>query len=495
MKLQDLFQQFTCDLGLLGSTEATSICFDSRKLTKGCVFIAIRGAKSDGHQFLVQAAEKGAVALVIEDRSRVAADYKGAVVTVKDARQALNILAAKFFGEPGRNLFCIGVTGTNGKTSITLLSEAILDYAGTSTGVIGTIDSHLGKKVWPTELTTPDPLQLQQTLAEFRAAGARAVAMEVSSIGLVQSRSDAVPFDVAIFTNLSRDHLDYHGDMESYFQAKRKLFSTLLPNSGKAEAVAVINADDDYGQRLIEEKASRIWTYGLSESCDLAITPLDQGFFGSRFRLKTPRGSQDFQIRSPGLHNVYNTTAAIGASLACGVSLNNAASALLKFPGVRGRLESVENTKDLHVFVDYAHTNGALETVLRQLNVIRDVSMAKNKIITVFGCGGDRDRGKRPLMMKAAAEGSDLVVLTSDNPRHEAPEAILKEALQGASAADIGKRIFSILDRRQALAQAFELAQPGDVVLIAGKGHETYQQIGDVKHPFDDVSVAKELLN
>ncbi len=480
--------------GALSAHDVTSICFDSRKLEKNCVFVAIRGTKADGHAFLNEAAAQGAIALVVEDESRVPAGYEGAVVVVDDARVALNRLAAFYYGSPAEKLFMIGVTGTNGKTTTTHMIEAIMNKAGKPTGVIGTIDHHLGAKVWKTDLTTPDPLSFQKRLREFADLGAHAVALEVSSIGLRQARVDAVPFDVAIFTNLSRDHLDYHSDMEDYFQAKRRLFVELLKASGKSPKRAVINIDDEHGRRLANELGSEAWSFGTDPQATLRFEILEQGFFGTRFRLHTPVGGQEFSIRMTGLHNVYNAAGAVGAALIAGVDLQRAAEALNALSGVKGRLEAVPNSRGLYVFVDYAHTDGAIETVLKYLNGIRTAAGLKNKIITVFGCGGDRDRGKRPLMMKAALSGSDLVVLTSDNPRNENPESIIQDALAGAPPDSVNRTVFAVVDRREGIRKAIELASEGDVILIAGKGHEDYQQIGSEKFPFSDVDVAKEIL-
>lgn len=480
--------------GRFSDQEVTSICFDSRKLEKDCIFVAIRGTKVDGHAFLTEAVAKGAIALVVEDASRVPSAFEGAVAVVSDTRVALNQLAARYFAFPAEKLFAVGVTGTNGKTTITHMIEAILNKAGKPTGVIGTIDHHLGTKVWPAELTTPDPLSFQKRLKEFVDLGAKAVALEVSSIGLRQARVDAVPFDVAVFTNLSRDHLDYHADMEDYFQAKRRLFVELLKTSSKSGKRAVVNIDDEAGRRLLNELGSEAWSYGAIDGATLRFEVIEQGFFGSRFRLHTPSGVGEFSIRMTGLHNVYNAAAAVGAALTAGVDLKTAAEALSGLNGVKGRLEAVPNAKGLHVFVDYAHTDGAIETVLKYLNGIREAAGLKNKIITVFGCGGDRDRGKRPLMMKAAVNGSDLVVLTSDNPRTEDPESIIQDALAGAPKDALNRTVFTVVDRREGIRKAIELADPGDVVVIAGKGHEDYQQIGTVKYPFSDVEVAREIL-
>jgi UDP-N-acetylmuramoyl-L-alanyl-D-glutamate--2,6-diaminopimelate ligase len=489
----------------------TQLSFDSRNLRPGSVYFAIRGGKSDGHLYLPQAAANGAICLIVEDTSLVPHDFSGVVMNVKNSRVALNQLASRAEGEPSKELFCLGVTGTNGKTTTTYLAEKILNTSGRGTGVIGTINHHYGTRIWETEMTTPDPVAFQKRLREFRNLGATAVALEASSHALTQARVDEVAFDVAIFTNLSRDHLDYHRDMDDYYRAKQKLFVELLVKSPKKNKHAIINGDDAYGAKLISDlRAAKgasslvIWAYGENLTAQknaapqLAFTVLDQGFHGSRFRLDTPLGACEFHIRMPGLHNVYNAVAAIGAGMAAGVSLPMAAVALENLGGVRGRLESVENERGLFVFVDYAHTDDALRTVLQYLAEIRRKNGLQNRIITVFGCGGDRDRGKRPLMMQAAQENSDLVVLTSDNPRNEDPLSIMDDAFSDASIEAKGTAVpaavFKEVDRRRAIEVAIGLAQPGDVVLIAGKGHENYQQIGQRKYPFDDVSVAKEFL-
>lgn len=498
--LLSIFPQARWRAPEVANREVATICFDSRKLASDSVFVAIRGSKVDGHKFLDDAAEAGAIAIVVEEEI-VPSRFKGAIVRVDNSRDALNQLAARFYGQPSEKLFTVGVTGTNGKTTTTHMIEAILNAAGRPTGVIGTIDHHLmlssGLKVWPTELTTPDPLEFQKRLFEFSEAGAKAVALEVSSIGLRQSRTDEVSFDAAVFTNLTRDHLDYHKDMEDYFQAKRRLFTELLEKSGKPRPTAIVNGDDSYGVRLVEDmrgKKATVWSYGIGNDLHLGFRVLEQGFFGTRFHMRTPVGEREFKIAMPGLHNVYNAAGAVGAALVAGVSLDSCARSLESLLGVKGRLEPVANDKGLFVFVDYAHTDDAIATVLRSLGKVREEAGLKNKIITVFGCGGDRDKGKRPLMMKAAMKGSDLVVVTSDNPRTEEPEAIIRDALAGVEAGALAKTVFSVTDRKLGIRKATELARPGDVIVIAGKGHEDYQIIGTLKHPFSDVEAVKEIL-
>ncbi len=495
MTLRELFSIFpTAKLGAFADEHVSSLCFDSRKLEPKCVFVAIKGGKSDGHDYLVLAAEKGALALVVQDESKVPKDFLGSVLVTQNPREALNKLAAFYFGEPAKSMFCVGVTGTNGKTTTTYMAEAIFAEAGKPAGVVGTINHHFQDHIWKTEMTTPDPVSFQERLKQFKDLGAKTVALEVSSHALDQARVDEVPFDVAVFTNLSRDHLDYHKDMDEYFEAKNKLFRDLLSRSTKPQPTAVINDEDSYAKRIGTASRVRRWTYGPSAHCDLQYTILSQGFGGTKFLLKTPFGSAEFQLLMVGLHNVANACGAIGAALAADIPLATCVSALAKLRGVNGRLEAVPNPKGVHVFVDYAHTDDALHTVLHYLNDIRRQSGISNKLITVFGCGGDRDKGKRPLMAKAAMAGSDLVVLTSDNPRTEDPEKILDDAMASAPEGSLGNKLCRDADRNRGIQKALDLAAPGDVVLIAGKGHEDYQQIGITKIPFSDFNVVKEIL-
>ncbi len=495
MRVQELLAILpSVKTGDSSSAEVSGLVFDSRKIEPGCVFVAIRGGKADGHAFLGEAEAKRAAAIVVEDASRVPSTFRGHVAVVQDSREALNRLAARYFGEPAKNLFCVGVTGTNGKTTTTYMIEAIFEAGGIPAGVIGTIDHHFRGNVWKTEMTTPDPLAFQERLSQFVQHGAKAVALEVTSHALRQARVDEVPFDVAIFTNLTRDHLDYHSGMDDYFDAKTKLFRDLLPRSSKPVKTAVINGDDEYGKRLVQEtRGAKIWKYGKGPDNELRFGVLGSGFGGTRFRLKTPMGSKEFHLRLVGEHMVSNACAAVGAGLAAGIPLSVCRNALNELNGVKGRLEAVSNKKGIHVFVDYAHTDDALATVLFHLNGIRKSSGANGRIITVFGCGGDRDRGKRPLMMKAALERSDLVVLTSDNPRTEDPERILNDA-EAAAPSSEKSRIYREVDRKKGIAKALELADPGDVVLIAGKGHEDYQIVGTTRHPFSDFDVVREIL-
>jgi UDP-N-acetylmuramoyl-L-alanyl-D-glutamate--2,6-diaminopimelate ligase len=474
--------------------DVAGITNDSRVAAKGFVYVAIRGHARDGHDFLPEVCRQGAIGVVVEDRAKVPVDFQGAVVVVPDTRVALDELSAHYHGRPADKLFCVGVTGTNGKTSTTYLVEAVLNRFGWMTGVLGTVNHHCGPRVWESQLTTPDPLVLHKRLAEFRAMGAEAAAFEVSSHALAQRRVDDLPFDVAVFTNLTRDHLDYHLDMEGYFAAKERLFREVLGASRKAQVWAVVNADDSWARKLQVSERARVWTYGQSTGADFRFTVREQSFNGTVFTVKTPRGDEQIVLPLPGLHNVYNATAAIAVGCAAGASLETCRDAVAGFMGVPGRLERVPNNMGLHVFVDYAHTDDALKTVLGALNEVRRAGKLDSRILTVFGCGGDRDRGKRPLMGQAALAGSDLVFVTSDNPRSEDPNAIIREIAAGLPSGAVDQTVFLEVDRRQAIARALQSARVGDVILIAGKGHENYQIIGSEKRPFSDIEVASSWL-
>ena len=492
MKLARLFSVFPeLRWGDSASLDVSEVTQDSRQAKPGAVFVAIRGTAADGHQYLEKAAQAGCTALVVEDDRGIPASYRGAVVKVASTRVALDILAQRFYGEPAQKLFCVGVTGTNGKTTVTYMVECILTKFGWPTGVLGTIDHHLGEHRWPSALTTPDPLTLQRRLKEFVALGAGAAAFEVSSHALDQSRADSLPFAVGIFTNLTRDHLDYHLTMEKYFAAKERLFLELLGRHPRT-AVAVLNGDDEWIRKVRVREGVTTWWYGRAHA-DLTFRVLKQDLNGSVFHLSTPRGTTEVSLPCPGLHNVYNATAAIGAALAAGVSLNTATEALSTFYGAPGRLEKVPNSRGLHIFVDYAHTDDAVRTVLRALVQSRSESRGTGRVLTVFGCGGDRDRGKRPLMAQAACEFSDVVIVTSDNPRTENPRAIIEEICKGVPAGWAGQLLIEE-DRRAALAMALQTAHEGDVILVAGKGHEDYQIIGDRRTAFSDRGVLLELM-
>ncbi len=491
MRLAQAFSIFSSlRLGENPTQEVSQIIFDSRQVEKSSIFVAVRGEKVDGHKHIQQACDRGAVGLVVEDSSYVPSDYSGGVAIVPDSRKALNEMASHFYGSPSEKLFVVGVTGTNGKTTTTNMVERVLNEYGWATGVIGTIDHHFLDKVWASELTTPDPVAFHRRLSEFVALGAQAVCLEVSSHALVQSRVDEVQFDVAVFTNLTRDHLDYHHSMENYFQAKLKLFNELLAKSKKKNTYAVINSDDEVGARLTGLSSGKVISYGKRDS-QISFEILEMNYLGTRFEIHSNFGSAIFEIKMTGLHNVYNACAAIAVGLSAGATLETCAAGLRKLEGVNGRLQSISNSRGLHIFVDYAHTDDALRNSLSHLNQIRMQQAPKNRLICVFGCGGDRDKGKRPLMLKVAQELANLVIITNDNPRTEDPDQIVADII-GTN------KISAVLkvekDRMQAIHLAIDSATAGDAILIAGKGHEDYQIVGTQKLEFSDHKVVKEYL-
>jgi UDP-N-acetylmuramoyl-L-alanyl-D-glutamate--2,6-diaminopimelate ligase len=477
--------------GVISSMEVSGVFVDSRKIVDRGVFVAIKGGSADSHNFLKEVITKNPAALVVQDITKVPTEFKGIVLPVENSREALDMLASRFYEDPSRRLFMFGVTGTNGKTSCTYIFEHIFNNIGFPTGVIGTINHHLKEKVWATETTTPGPLELQQRLADMRDFGAKAVAMEVSSHALDQYRADSVHFNVVMFTNLTRDHLDYHDSMEKYFAAKQRLFTDLLWSSGKVPQFAVINTDDPFGRKLRIAGFSGLWTYGKRKDSDFRFEIIDEDFSYTEFKLTCPFG--EFATRLPicGEHSVYNVVGVVASTAALGVPIPVSLHALINFPGVPGRLQIVPNGKNINVLVDYAHSPDALDNVLQALNRIRITRKTQNRIITVFGCGGDRDKGKRPQMAKIAEKYSDLIIVTSDNPRTENPMTIIDEIIHGFSAK---AKPFIQEDRKKAIQLAIHSAHAGDVVLIAGKGHEDYQIVGTEKTHFSDFEVAKEFL-
>jgi UDP-N-acetylmuramoyl-L-alanyl-D-glutamate--2,6-diaminopimelate ligase len=495
MKIKDLLSALPefSSLGLsteAGLHEVQDLISDSRKAQPGCVFVAIRGHQVDSHDFLSTVAAQGAAALIVENKKKVPADFQGVVIEVKNSREALELLASRFNDEPSRKLLVFGVTGTNGKTSSTYMLEHICNLCGFSTGVIGTIDHHLRERVWPTSTTTPGPLELQSRLREMRELGAKVLAMEVSSHALSQNRVDSVHFNTVLFTNLTQDHLDYHQSMAGYFDAKQRLFTDLLWKSAKVPQFAIVNVDDRYGRRLRVAGHAEIWTYGKNKNADFRFQVEKSEFSRTQFELRTPFGSRSGIIPLCGEHNVYNAVGVIASCAALGIPVAYSLEALASFNGVPGRLQTVTNKRNIHVMIDYAHTPHALENALQAIRKVRSESNLPAKIITVFGCGGDRDKGKRPIMGGIAEKLSDLVIVTSDNPRMENPMAIISDILTGFK----NTKPFIESDRRKAIALAVTEAREGDVILIAGKGHEDYQIVGKDKVHFSDIEVAKEIL-
>ncbi len=492
MNLQQIFAHREDINQGLPPLEISGITQNTRNVVANSLYVAIRGEKKDGHDYLKDAVEKGAKVLVVEDKSKVPNGFSGTVIQVKNSRETLDHIAGAFYKNPGGELFCIGITGTNGKSSITYLIESILDQAQKKTGVIGTIDHHLGNQVWKTEMTTPDPLQLQKRLREFCDLGANVAAIEVSSHALTQYRVESVPFDCVVFTNLTRDHLDYHQTMKKYFEAKQRLFTDFLWMTNKKPCWAIVNSDDKYGRCLRIAEPAELLTYGRTNS-DLQFRNEEFDYGKTKYLALSAEGEVEIEMKMGGLHNIYNSLAAMGVGLTLGLSLQQIAQALKNFSGVPGRMQFIENAKNISVVVDYAHTPDALKNTLSSLNEIRRQKESTEKIWCVFGCGGDRDPGKRPLMAQVASELSEQIILTSDNPRTEDPLKIIQEIMNGFDSSK-RKNIKIEPDRQKAIEMALTLADPGDVILVAGKGHEDYQIIGDKKIHLSDVDVIQNFF-
>jgi UDP-N-acetylmuramoyl-L-alanyl-D-glutamate--2,6-diaminopimelate ligase len=460
------------------------IAYDSRLARRNYLFVALPGRREDGARFVDDALRRGAVAIVSETDAWPRRDI--AHLHVADARLALAELSSAFYDRPSERLELIGITGTNGKTTTSFMCRDILRAAGRGTGLIGTVQYEIGARTVPATRTTPEAPDVQFMLDQMLRAGCRGAVMEVSSHALDQKRVWGVDFDVAVFTNLTRDHLDYHGTLPAYFAAKAQLFRG-LGQLNKA-ATAVINLDDPWGQQLATIPGLRagLLTYGLHVGADVRAEALELSAHGSAFRVESPWGATDVRLPLLGRFNVSNALAAFAACGALGVAPAAMADALGGMGPVPGRLEPVPNRRGFQVFVDYAHTDDALRQVLVTLREV-----CRGRLIVVFGCGGNRDRTKRPAMGTVAEELADAVVLTSDNPRNEDPEAILAEIRAGMTGL---RPCETIVHREQAIAHALGMARPGDLVLIAGKGHETYQEFDNTIVPFDDREVARQQL-
>ena len=467
--------------------EIKALTYDSRQAGPDTLFVALPsvtpGRTGDdaagGARFILEAVEKGACAVVTAGDLEVP---RATVIRVADPRAALADAAAVFYGHPSLQLQTAGVTGTNGKTTVTFLLKHLLDVADRPCGLIGTVRYVIGPRELPAARTTPESADVQQLLREMRDVNCRAAVMEVSSHALDQDRVRGVEFDAAVFTNLTQDHLDYHGTMEAYFAAKARLFEHLAVQPHK-RGTAVINIDDRYGRRLLDEFGPRVTTitYGQSSNAMFRAADLRTDLHGTRYTLHA--GGRSYLVRLPlfGPFNVYNSLAALASMQALGHDVRKSVDALKNAPQVPGRLEMVPGPKSFRVFVDYAHTPDALENVLRTLR-----SLEPARLITVFGCGGDRDRAKRGPMGRAAEDLSDWCIVTSDNPRSEDPDAICREI----TAALRGKNHETITDRRAAIRRAVALAEAGDIILVAGKGHEDYQETAGRRVPFDDTAEA-----
>jgi UDP-N-acetylmuramoyl-L-alanyl-D-glutamate--2,6-diaminopimelate ligase len=452
--------------------EITSLAYSSRDVHAGSLFFCVPGFRADGHDFAPDAVQRGAVALVCERPLGLGVPE----VVVQSVREAMGPIASRFYGEPTRKLRVVGITGTNGKTTTAFLTRAILEATGTRCGLIGTVKYVVGGREEDAVRTSPEALDLQRAFRAMLDGGDRACAMEVSSHALYLGRAQGIEWACRVFTNLTQDHLDFHGTMEEYFLAKRRLFLD-------GDAPSVVNVDDPYGRRLAEEVGAI--TYGIGGAAGFCAEDVAFDAGGARFTLVTPTGRTNARIQLPGLFNVSNALAAVAACVQLGVSLDDAVAALADAERVPGRLEPVDEGQEFAVLVDYAHTPDSLENVLRAAR-----ELTSGRLHVVFGAGGDRDRDKRPLMGAAAVQNADRVIVTSDNPRSEDPASIVDQILAGT-----GGDVEHEVDRRKAIALAIETAAAADVVVIAGKGHEQGQEFENGrKEPFDDVTVAREAL-
>jgi UDP-N-acetylmuramoyl-L-alanyl-D-glutamate--2,6-diaminopimelate ligase len=455
--------------------EVADLAHDTRSVGRGALFFCVRGERADGHDLAWEAIERGAAALVVERELEVAVPQ----LVVADSRASMAVAADVFFGEPTKELEVAGVTGTNGKTTTALLLREMLESPGRHAGLVGTVEWVVGGEHRPAPFTTPEAIELQRLFREMLTAGDRSVALEASSHGAAFRRLDRVRFDALVFTNLSQDHLDLHGTMEDYFQAKRSLFAGAQPPP------AAVNVGDDWGRRLAADLEdlgrAPVITFGLSDDAEVHPEALEVTAHGSRFRAV----GLPIETRLRGLFNVENVLGAVAAGILLDLDEEVMVRGIAAVEAVPGRFEAIDEGQPFAVLVDYAHTPDSLETVLR---AARD--LGEGRLVVVFGAGGDRDRGKRPLMGRIAADLADLAIVTSDNPRSEDPIAIIQDVLQGA-----GLDVEIDPDRRTAIERAIGLAGPGDVVVIAGKGHEAGQEIGGVVHPFDDREVARAALH
>lgn len=482
MRLQELKNHLLLSRWLVrGNPEIRSIEMDTRSMQPDSLFICLQGFTVDGHDFAEQAVKQGAVALLVDRPITINVP----TILVPDTKRAMAILADIFYGQPTKQLHLIGVTGTNGKTTTTHLIEKILQDAGKTTGRIGTINTKINETEYEVKNTTPESLDLQKVFHKMVAENVDSAVMEVSSHALDMGRVRGCDFDVAVFTNLTRDHLDYHQTMEAYKQAKGLLFSQLGNTYDKGrKKVAVLNRDDRASTVYEKMTAADVLGYGINEKADVQASNISLSAEGSRFTLSTPYEQTSIQMRMVGLFSIYNALAAVSACLAVGVTLESMKQSLYTIAGVPGRFEAVDENQPFTVLVDYAHTPDSL------LNVLQTVKQfAKGDVTVVVGCGGDRDRTKRPLMAEISLHNSDYAIFTSDNPRSEDPEAILRDMTNGLSG-----QFETIVDRKEAIYRAIERADRGDVVVIAGKGHETVQVIGDRIYEFDDRKVAREAI-
>ncbi len=484
-------------LDVKGSTnkKVHGISYDSRKLRAGDLLVAWKGERVEDMSPIVnEAVERGAVGVVVEEEI-FGSQGTTTLIRATNLRRKLPKLAAKFYGYPDNDLYLVGITGTNGKTTTAFLVQYLLNQIGVRAGLIGTVQYDLGDRILPASRTTPEGSDLHQMFAAMKKAGLKGAALEVSSHALAQGRVEDIAFDVAVFINLTPDHLDYHGTMEDYYQAKKSLF-TALSQSSKPNRVAIINTDDPYGNRLAKELTENnvsysIITFGFQqESCPHFLASNHRfNTQGQSFSLHTPHGDYNIDLPLLGTYNAYNAIAALAVASASGASINQLVEALKKAPGVPGRMETVATRSGITAIIDYAHSPDAVEKALKTLRALNPA-----RLTIVIGCGGNRDRAKRPLMAQAAVRYADFAIFTADNPRHENLSDILNDMAEGADQ-DQKNNYAIIPDRYEAIKKALTQAVQGEIILIAGKGHEITQQIGSVFYPFSDREVAREIIN
>lgn len=477
MKLEELLRDVeVTELRAPGELEISDVAYDSRRVTPGAAFVAIRGFESDGHRYIPQAAEKGAACVICEEKPAADVPY----VIVKDSRLALAMVSRNFYRDPGSEMVLIGVTGTNGKTTTTYLVKHLLEQKrGATVGLIGTNGNMIGSEFLHTERTTPESCELQKLLREMADAGCTHVVMEVSSHSLVLHRVAGLHFAVGIFTNLTQDHLDFHKTMDEYARAKSLLFSMCDR--------AVINLDDEWSGFMLEHCPCPAITFSEGERGDLTAHDIALSSAGVAFTAAYHGEGERVKLGIPGLFSVYNALGVIGTGLSLGIDLAECADSLASARGVKGRVEVVPTDGDYTILIDYAHTPDALENVLKSMRRV-----AKGRLVALFGCGGDRDRTKRPIMGRIAAENADFVVVTSDNPRTEQPEAIIADIVAGMEGTSTPREV--ITGRPEAIEWAIANHQPGDVIVLAGKGHEDYQIVGHEKHHMDEREIVAGIL-
>ncbi|OGS34925.1 MAG: UDP-N-acetylmuramoyl-L-alanyl-D-glutamate--2,6-diaminopimelate ligase [Elusimicrobia bacterium RIFOXYB2_FULL_49_7] len=489
MKLTSLLHGIDCTLNgpqVQGEQDIKGIAYDSRLVKPGFLFIALAGHHTDGNKFVNDALAAGATAVMSQEKLTQEAISS---IVVENPLAAMAQVSSRFYGHPDKNLLMIGITGTNGKTTITYLMESILNRAGLPAGVLGTINYRYGEHSCPAPNTTPQSADVYRILSDMVKHEQKSAVLEVSSHALSLGRVSGIEFDCALFTNLTRDHLDFHHTMEEYFQAKAKLFTNLAPGKKSFPKFAIINTDDQWGKTLAGlVRQATVVTYGIHGKPQVRAEYIRSSSKGTEFVLVAPQGHRKVHLQLLGQHNVYNALASAACALSAGIPLETVVEGLEKAPHVPGRLEKVEAGQPFTVVVDYAHTDDALMNVLTALK-----KLSPSRLITVFGCGGDRDRSKRPLMGEAATAQSDFVFVTSDNPRSENPDRIALDIEVGIRRQH-RNNYQVILDREQAIATAIHMARKGDIVLIAGKGHETYQIIGDQKIHFNDTEIARKYL-